>query len=265
LYDYTAPDGSNHYFILTGLGLLGATPPGISDLKSVQDVAKLYEVDSPIAAAIGEIGGKPVKFTVEAASASEQKGEPEMALSDKVAEALGIDATADEAAVLAKIAEMKPAEPKTDEPVTEPAVIEPIVLPVAAAAPAPVVGTGVVQIEQAQLDELKAAAAQGVEARARQIADDDEHTVMAAIGQGKIAPARKAHWLQSLKADREGTKAVLASLAAGLVPLKETGHQGVAGQVGFEGAPDAEQQLKDYAHGQIMARLGVPVKKGVNN
>ncbi|WP_237072007.1 hypothetical protein [Mycobacterium avium] len=124
---------------------------------------------------------------------------------------------------------------------------------------------GLVQIEQAQLDELKAAAAQGVEARARQIAEDDERTVMAAIGQGKIAPARKDHWLAALKADREGTKQVLASLAAGLIPVNEVGHQGVAGQIGFEGAPDPEQQAKDYAHGMVMARLGFPTTKGSVN
>lgn len=179
-----------------------------------------------------------------------------MALPEKVAEALGIDASADEDTVLAKIAELKPPAPAAEpEPEPQPA-------PVAAAAG---VVNGLVQIEQATLDELKAAAAQGVEARARQIAEEDERTVMAAIGQGKIAPARKDHWLAALKADRDGTKQVLASLAAGLIPVNEVGHQGVAGQIGFEGAPDPEQQAKDYAHGRVMARLGFPTTKGSVN
>lgn len=320
LYDYTAPDGSEHEFVLTGLALLGATRPGVESLQSLQDVARLYDI-----AAAGQVGGKAIELTIEAADApkpygdvkyadpkngkypidtaehvraawayinmpknqkdysaaelaqikdrikaaakkfgikieageaSETEGGAIVALPEKVAEALGIDASADEDTVLAKIAELKPPAPAAEpEPEPQPA-------PVAAAAG---VVNGLVQIEQATLDELKAAAAQGVEARARQIAEEDERTVMAAIGQGKIAPARKDHWLAALKADRDGTKQVLASLAAGLIPVNEVGHQGVAGQIGFEGAPDPEQQAKDYAHGMIMARLGFPTTKGSVN
>lgn len=320
LYDYTAPDGSEHEFVLTGLALLGATRPGVESLQSLQDVARLYDI-----AAAGQVGGKAIELTIEAADApkpygdvkyadpkngkypidtaehvraawsyinmpknqkdysaaelaqikdrikaaakkfgikieageaSETEGGAIVALPEKVAEALGIDASADEDTVLAKIAELKPPAPAAEpEPEPQPA-------PVAAAAG---VVNGLVQIEQATLDELKAAAAQGVEARARQIAEEDERTVMAAIGQGKIAPARKDHWLAALKADRDGTKQVLASLAAGLIPVNEVGHQGVAGQIGFEGAPDPEQQAKDYAHGRVMARLGLPTTKGSVN
>lgn len=320
LYDYTAPDGSEHEFVLTGLALLGATRPGVESLQSLQDVARLYDI-----AAAGQVGGKAIELTIEAADApkpygdvkyadpkngkypidtaehvraawayinmpknqkdysaaelaqikdrikaaakkfgikieageaSETEGGAIVALPEKVAEALGIDASADEDTVLAKIAELKPPAPTAEpEPEPQPA-------PVAAAAG---VVNGLVQIEQATLDELKAAAAQGVEARARQIAEEDERTVMAAIGQGKIAPARKDHWLAALKADRDGTKQVLASLAAGLIPVNEVGHQGVAGQIGFEGAPDPEQQAKDYAHGMVMARLGLPTTKGSVN
>lgn len=320
LYDYTAPDGSEHEFVLTGLALLGATRPGVESLQSLQDVARLYDI-----AAAGQVGGKAIELTIEAADApkpygdvkyadpkngkypidtaehvraawsyinmpknqkgyspeelaqikgrikaaakkfgikieageaSEIEGGAIVALPEKVAEALGIDASADEDTVLAKIAELKPPAPAAEpEPEPQPA-------PVAAAAG---VVNGLVQIEQATLDELKAAAAQGVEARARQIAEEDERTVMAAIGQGKIAPARKDHWLAALKADRDGTKQVLASLAAGLIPVNEVGHQGVAGQIGFEGAPDPEQQAKDYAHGRVMARLGFPTTKGSVN
>lgn len=320
LYDYTAPDGSEHEFVLTGLALLGATRPGVESLQSLQDVARLYDI-----AAAAQVGGKAIELTIEAADApkpygdvkyadpkngkypidtaehvraawayinmpknqkdysaaelaqikdrikaaakkfgikieageaSETEGGAIVALPEKVAEALGIDASADEDTVLAKIAELKPPAPAAEpEPEPQPA-------PVAAAAG---VVNGLVQIEQATLDELKAAAAQGVEARARQIAEEDERTVMAAIGQGKIAPARKDHWLAALKADRDGTKQVLASLAAGLIPVNEVGHQGVAGQIGFEGAPDPEQQAKDYAHGRVMARLGLPTTKGSVN
>lgn len=336
LHDFTASDGTAYDFVLTGVALLGATPPGIGELKSVQDVAQLYD----IAAAAGELGGTPVRFTVEAnapltpakshadpgyldkdgnqakggngvaryaiddagqvraalgyftknadkehytaaqrkevlgkihaaakkfgvtvsdddgkkaaASAAPNKEGAIVAIPDKLAEALGIDASADEDTILAKIAELKAPAPEPEP--------EPKPEPVAAA-------SGLVQIEQAQLDELKAAAAQGVEARARQIADDDQHVVMAAIAEGKIAPARKQHWLDSLKADRDGTKQVLASLAAGLVPVKETGHQGVAGAVGFEsgGADAQDEHVKEYAFSKVMAQLGIPTTKGSVN
>lgn len=321
LYDYTAPDGSEHDFVLTGLALLGATRPGVESLQSLQDVARLYDI-----AAAAQVGGTAVELTVEAAGdpkpygdvkyadpkngkypidtaehakaawayinmpknqkdysaeelaqiksriqaackkfgikieaseASETEGGAVVALPDYLAEALGIDASADEDTIKAKLAEFKKSD---DAKIEDDADAKP-----EAIAAATGVVNGVVQIEQSQLDELKAAAAQGVEARARQIAEDDERVVMAAIGQGKIAPARKQHWLDSLKADRDGTKQVLASLAAGLIPTSEVGHQGVAGQVGFEGAPDAEHQSKEYAHSRVMAALGIPTKKASVN
>lgn len=338
LYDYTAPDGSSHEFVLTGLALLGATRPGVESLQSLQDVARLYDI-----AAAGQVGGKaielivgegphsdPQTFTptgsveaadnpkpygdvkyadpkngkypidteehvraawsyinmpknqkgyspeelaqikdriktaakkfgikIEASEASDTERGPIVALPEKLAEALGVDASADEETILAKIAELKEPEPQQEPP-------EEGTQPEQVAASGGVVN-GLVQIEQAQLDELKAAAQQGVEARARQIAEDDERTVMAAIGQGKIAPARKDHWLAALKADREGTKQVLASLAAGLIPTSEIGHTGVQGHVGSEGAPDPEQQAKDYVHDRIMASLGIPTKKASVN
>lgn len=168
LYDYTAPDGSEHEFVLTGLALLGATRPGVESLQSLQDVARLYDI-----AAAGQVGGKAIELTIEAADApkpygdvkyadpkngkypidtaehvraawsyinmpknqkdysaaelaqikdrikaaakkfgikieageaSETEGGAIVALPEKVAEALGIDASADEDTVLAQIA-----------------------------------------------------------------------------------------------------------------------------------------------------------------
>lgn len=63
MHSYTAPDGSEHGFVLTGLALLGATKPGVESLKSLQDVAQLYDV-----AAARQIGGTAIEFTVTAAA-----------------------------------------------------------------------------------------------------------------------------------------------------------------------------------------------------
>lgn len=278
MYDYTAPDGSTHDFVLTGLALLGATAPGISELKSVQDVTDFYE--SNIAAAVGEIGGTPVSFTVEAAAdpkpygnvayadpkngkypidtaehvraawsyinmpknqkefssselaqikdrikaaakkfgikieaatASEERGAV-VALPEKLAEALGIDASADEDAIAAawETFTANAEQAKTD-----------LEQKVAASAPP----AGVVQLDNQQYEQLVAAAEAGQRAEARQMAEDREHLVMAAVRDGRITPASKADWVRALEVDPGGhNKTALASLKRGLIPLVEAGH-----------------------------------------
>lgn len=66
LYDYIDPRGEQHDFVMTGLALLGVTPPGIDNLASISDVARLYD----IAATAGiEIGGRPVEILIHASPA----------------------------------------------------------------------------------------------------------------------------------------------------------------------------------------------------
>lgn len=84
---------------------------------------------------------------------------------------------------------------------------------------------GVVTIEAAQLTELRADAAAGREARNAQIAAERAATVDAAINDGRIAPARREHWIKSLEAD-EGSAETLAGLEKGLIPLEAAGHTG---------------------------------------
>ena len=50
-YDYTCQLGHSHPFVLTGLALLGVTPPGIGTLESLSDVAALYGVAASSVAA----------------------------------------------------------------------------------------------------------------------------------------------------------------------------------------------------------------------
>jgi Mu-like prophage I protein len=312
LYDYAAPDGSEHPFILTGLALLGATPPGVASLKSMQDIQTLYGTDALVdIAAAGRIGGtaieiamaaadpKPygdVKYADEkngkypidtkehvkaawdyinmpknqkgyssteladikakiksaatkfgikiAAAAAETGGGAVTAIFEKVAEALGIDASADEDTIKAKLAELTAPEAEAAEPQPE---------QVAAAA----AQLGLVMVNKEQYDATVAAAAAGQEAREQQIREADEGIVMAAIKDGKIPPARREHWLGALKADREGTKTVLASLAKGLIPLVEAGHG-----FGTEDVPEVDAGLQ-RVEDRIFASLGI-AKKGTN-
>lgn len=84
---------------------------------------------------------------------------------------------------------------------------------------------GTVLLDEATLAELRADAQAGREARDEQIKAERERLVQAAIDDGRIAPARRDHWLASLKED-PGSASVLASLAPGTVPLTPAGYTG---------------------------------------
>lgn len=76
---------------------------------------------------------------------------------------------------------------------------------------------GTTLVEDTVLNELRADAAAGRDARNEQIANRRESKVQNAIEQGKIAPARAEHWRAALNADEDGATETLNSLAAGLV------------------------------------------------
>lgn len=82
---------------------------------------------------------------------------------------------------------------------------------------------GAVVLDKAQFEELKTAASQGAEARARQVREDRERYVDDAVKAGKFPPSRKDHYLSLLEKDEEGTKQFIDSLAAGVIPVKENG------------------------------------------
>ena len=84
---------------------------------------------------------------------------------------------------------------------------------------------GTVVLDEAQYADLQAAAAQGREARQEQLTAARAALVDAAVADGRIAPARREHWLATLAAD-PGMEASLAGLATGLVPLKAAGYTG---------------------------------------
>jgi hypothetical protein len=324
LYDYTAPDGSEHDFVLTGLALLGATRPGVENLQSLQDVARLYDI-----AAAGQVGGKAIELIVEAAdkkpygdvayadpadgkypidtaehvraawsyvnmpknqtsyspaelasikakiksaakkfgiqieaaSASEiEKGAVVASFKEQLAEKFGLEPDADEATILEAVTKASGAVTKASGAVAE--TEDDKVEPAAEAAPEPVAASAgnLVTVEAAALDQLKADAAAGRAAREQQIREADEGVVMAAVKEGRIAPAGKDKWLKLLASDREGTKAVLASLAPGVVPVREIGHSlpGPEGEISVESAD--KQRVED----RIFASLGITKKAGNN-
>ena len=87
----------------------------------------------------------------------------------------------------------------------------------------PKIQVGVTMIEDSVLDQLRADAAAGREAREAQIDDRRQRTVENAIKAGKIAPSRRDHWLAAIEADEEGATATLNALAPGLIPVTALG------------------------------------------
>lgn len=84
---------------------------------------------------------------------------------------------------------------------------------------------GVVAVDRATLDQLRADAQMGREARTEQIAARREETVQAAVRDGRIPPARADHWRAQLTAD-PGAEQVLNDLPKGLVALAPLGYVG---------------------------------------
>lgn len=93
-----------------------------------------------------------------------------------------------------------------------------------APSPTPQLPDGVTVIDESTLQELTAAAGQGREARAEQLRTERKRVLDDAVKAGKFAPARRAHFETLYEADADGTKELIAKLAAGTVPLDEVGH-----------------------------------------
>ena len=96
---------------------------------------------------------------------------------------------------------------------------------------------GTVVLDEAQYQELTAMAADGREARKQQLADQREKLVNDAVADGRIAPARRDHWLNALEAD-PGMAETLNKLAKGLVNLEPSGYTG-----GVDEATDEDSSL----------------------
>lgn len=136
----------------------------------------------------------------------DRKERPMATLQDKLVKRLGIDAAADEDTIIAALDEVLTEQTET---------------PPAAGLP-----EGAVAIEASVLEELRANAALGAQARQRQEHAECVALVEAKIQSGAVTPARREHWMNALAADRVGAEASLATLADGLVPLAEIGHAG---------------------------------------
>lgn len=170
------------------------------------------------AAATADVGQPPI---VEGSAAVEFT--PEQIAALLAATGLPSDATDAQALVDAVVA--LSADESTEPP--DPAkATEPTTPSVAAAAAR--LPEGMQIVETATIESLRVDAVAGREAREQQLTDQRAQLVDAAVRDGRIAPARREHWVGAMKAD-SGMAEVLASLAKGLIPVDgERGHSEAA-------------------------------------
>jgi ATP-dependent protease ClpP protease subunit len=82
---------------------------------------------------------------------------------------------------------------------------------------------GATLIDSAVLADLQASAELGRQARAEQDQSRRESIVDSAINEGRIAPSSRDTWLASLEANETSTAALIGTLAANTIPVKEIG------------------------------------------
>jgi hypothetical protein len=252
IYDYTAPDGSEHPFILTGLALLGVTAPGVKSLQSLQDVARLYDI-----AAAGQVGGTAIEIAltaqqVDAADpAAEKKGAIVASVPEEIARRLGIAPDADDETLRKALDEKLPelSEPAEAAPEGqgEPAA-EPVAEPVAASEPtgeqiaAAAAKVGLSVIDTTVLASLQAKAEAGEAARAQQIREADDRTIAAALASGKITPASEKTWRAELAKNRDSVAVLLETMPENrALAMTEVGHSVAAEGVALD--PEMERTL----------------------
>jgi ATP-dependent Clp endopeptidase proteolytic subunit ClpP len=142
------------------------------------------------------------------------KEPPVATLNERIVEKLGLDADADDDAIIAAF-DAKVAEPPAPAAAAEPSADQ---LATAAAK------FGLAVVDKAKYDETVSAVAKFHAFEAAQLKAEDGRLVDAAIADGKLAPANRDSWLALMDKDRDGIRATLDQLPKGLIPVKEIGY-----------------------------------------
>jgi ATP-dependent protease ClpP protease subunit len=164
-------------------------------------------------------------------------------------EGLDLPEDADAAAIQAKVAELAARPQEAGEPeITDEAIAahfgvdaEKVKDAVDAAK------SGKVAVSQTLLDELKANAAAGAAARTKQLEDERDEAVEAAVKAGKISRDRAPAWTTAWDKDPEGTKADLDSLEARFPVAKPNGYAGSDGSDGEATAAITDEEADALA------------------
>jgi len=239
-------NGRTYGLALTRVALLGATPPAMPNLKSMADMRQA------IAAAAASSGAE---FVAATAGDPDEHDDPEL---DETDEDNTVDELAEETPALeaeesqpegagmnlAKYREVLAGLPDdaSEEEISE-ALVEagfdvgaPVPIPVAASGAsqqeidqriaAAAARGGVVTIDAATVHQFQEGMLRASALAARLDGMDRDTTITGAIAAGKFPPARREHYERSWKHDPEGTRELIGSLAAGLVPVTASGYSG---------------------------------------
>lgn len=100
----------------------------------------------------------------------------------------------------------------------------------------PPANASAVQVDAATLEQLREDARLGRAAHDKQVQDEEATILTAAVKCGKFPPSRKEHYAKLLKADREGTIALINELEENVIPVESRGvnAEGAEGQSGGE-------------------------------
>lgn len=283
--DYTSASGRRWPAVLSGVVLLGATPPAVGSLADLP-AARSVAGHRVAASTVMRYGGRRVlqsrampadTTTARAASVSAETlrdnyyasltGDDAMvhwvrevlvepaAIVVDTGDALNLVAytiAEDQSVTFGDATEVRPeyvpvsaAAPEDDEGDDEDeeataASVRPTTFPPpvrAAAARTP----GTVTIDEGTLATLREAAAHGDVARQVLATRQRDEAIDAAVGTGRIPPARREHWAALWSADPDGTRDVLAGLAPGTVAATVA--------AGYAAAPPESEGLTDYDRG----------------
>jgi hypothetical protein len=139
----------------------------------------------------------------------------------EIRKSVGLAEDASDEELQARLAELQAkADEPEPEPVEEPE--EPEVEEPEAAKPEPV-AAGTRTLDDDTYQRLMRGAETAEKMAAEQAKTDRDSTIAAAVQEGKFAPSRKDHWTKLWDADPEGTKATIAQLSAGVIPVGERG------------------------------------------
>lgn len=230
--NHVSASGVTHKLVVESVKLLGVILPGISTLS---DLRHMYGKDAPEGTTLLASYMDPENKVIVANPDDdkiEQEGTVRQVDPKALREQLGLAETATDAEVDSHLAGLKAlkveadaAKAKADEEKAKADAKAEEDRKAAEAAQLALANlpSGTVLVDEAQFNELKIAAGRANELYAANETLERDQEIGTALKAGKFGKARVEHFQALWKADKEGCKALMASLAPGMVPVEEIG------------------------------------------
>lgn len=276
--NFEGPGGKTYPFFVSGLALLGGRLPAITDIS---DVVALYEgalegADAGAQGVLVDLALNPGGDDGSAGSRSTEdtQGGDDMpeALSPELREALGVEKDADQAAVLAKVRELKESAKTVDDRTGElttaterVTALEAEIKTLKAAkaeegkgdegadariAKLETAVTAAVESFTTKLTELASKAEQGEKAAVALAKAERESLIDGAVKDGRLTPAQRADWLKLAEGDLEQAKTLLDALQ----PVADFDEE-----IGHDDRPESEVEAEEAEADELAhAAAGLP-------